>query len=92
MKEQNWRSALQQADLDILPTNSSAPSSLKSFQRRFFGCKARGIMLRCHSAAAIAVGALGGGENALGETRRAREHFANSRYFDNVYADGNDHK
>ena len=48
-------------------------------------------MLRGHGAAAVAIRALGGGKNALRETRRAREHFANARNFDNVYADGNNH-
>ena len=48
-------------------------------------------MLRGHSAATIAIGALAEGENALCETRRARQRFANARNFDNVYADGNNH-
>ena len=49
-------------------------------------------MLRGHDAAALAVFAFGGREHALGKTRRAQQHFANARNFDNVYADGNDHE
>jgi hypothetical protein len=48
-------------------------------------------MLRGHGAATVAIGALGDGENALSETRCARQRFANARNFDNVYADGNNH-
>ena len=48
-------------------------------------------MLGCHDAATIAIRAFGARENAFGESRRAQEHFANSRDFDNVYADGNNH-
>ena len=49
-------------------------------------------MLGRHSTAAIAISALGGGVNAFGESWSADQHFANSRNFDNVYADGNNHK
>jgi hypothetical protein len=48
-------------------------------------------MLRGDSATIVAVSSLFSGENTLGKTRRAEEHFANSLNFDNVYADGNDH-
>jgi len=33
-----------------------------------------------------------GGVNSFGESRSADQHFANSLNFDNVYADGNNHK
>ena len=49
-------------------------------------------MLCRHGAAAVAVVALSLREYALGKTRRAQEHFANSRDFDNVYTDGKNHK
>ena len=49
-------------------------------------------MLRRHRAVTVAIRTLGGGEHALAEARRAQQHFANARNFDNVYADGNDHK
>lgn len=49
-------------------------------------------MLRGHRAATVTVGTLRRREHALGETRRASEHFANSPDFDNVYPDGNNHK
>ena len=49
-------------------------------------------MLRGHDAATVAIFAFGPRENAVGESRRAQQHFANSGNFDNVYADGNDHE
>ena len=49
-------------------------------------------MLCRHGAAAVAVVALSLREHALGKTRRAQEHFANSRDFDNVYTDGKNHE
>ena len=49
-------------------------------------------MLRRHRSAAVAIRALGRSEHALAKARRAREHFANTGNFDNVYANGNDHK
>ncbi len=48
-------------------------------------------MLSSHGASAIAVGPLGGSEDALRKARSTREHFANAMNFDNVYADGNNH-
>jgi len=49
-------------------------------------------MLRGYGAATITIGTLGGREHALTKTRRAQEHFANPSDFDNVYADGDNHK
>ena len=49
-------------------------------------------MLCCHDAAAVAVVALGAREDTLSKTRRAQEHFANPRDFDNVYTDGKNHE
>lgn len=49
-------------------------------------------MLCSHDAAAVAVITLGLREHTFGKSRRAQEHFANSRDFDNVYADGNNHE
>ena len=49
-------------------------------------------MLCGHDAAAVAILALGRRENTLRKTRRAQEHFANSRDFDNVYTDGKYHE
>jgi len=48
-------------------------------------------MLRRDNAATIAVGSFGSRVNTFGKTRRAQQHFANSRNFDNVYANGNNH-
>jgi len=80
------------ADFHILPTNPAAPARAQRFEHRFFRGKARGIMFGRHRATAVAIRALGGGEDACGKARRALQHFANTRNFDNVYADGNDHK
>ena len=49
-------------------------------------------MLRRHGAATVAVITLRLCEDAFDKTRCPQEHFANSRNFDNVYADGNDHE
>ena len=49
-------------------------------------------MLRGNHSAAVAIGPLGGGKDAFSETRSAREYFANAGNFDNVYADGNNHR
>ncbi len=76
----------------VLPTNTATPAGLQRFERRFFCREARCIMLCRHDAARIAVSAFSGCKDAFAETRSAQEHFANSRDFDNVYADGNDHK
>ena len=48
-------------------------------------------MLCGHDSAAVAVFALGARKNTLGKARRAQQHFANSRDFDNVYTDGKNH-
>ena len=85
------RTTLACCDLDILPTDSAAPTCLQRFQRRFFCREPRGIMLRSYDAAAIAVSALGFSENAFGKARRPQQYFANTRNFDNVYTDGNNH-
>lgn len=91
MKDQYGCAAFQGTDLNVLPTNSAAPSGLKCFQRRFFCRKPRGIMLGRHRAAAFTVQSLRLRIHALGKTWRASQHFANSRDFDNVYSNGNDH-
>jgi|GEM_PF-1155633 len=82
---------LSRCNFDILPTDSATPASLQRFQCRFFCGETRGIMLCRHRAATVAVVALSLREHSLGKTRRAQEHFANSRDFDNVYADGKNH-
>jgi len=48
-------------------------------------------MLGRDNAATVAVIALSTGKHAFGETRCAQQHFANSRDFDNVYTDGDNH-
>ncbi len=91
VKDQIRRARSARGDFDILPGYAAAPAGLQSFERRFFCGKASRIMLRGDGAATVAIGAFGCGKNALDKTRRARQHFANARNFDNVYADGNDH-
>ena len=49
-------------------------------------------MLCGYDAATVAVFAFGAREHAFSEARRSQQHFANSRNFDNVYTDGNDHE
>jgi len=49
-------------------------------------------MLRSHRAARFAVGALGFGEYTLGKPRRAFDGFAYAANFDDVDADGDDHR
>lgn len=78
-------------DFHVLPTDSATPSCLQCFERRFFCCEARCIMLCGHDAAAVAVFALRARKNTLGKARCAQQHFANSRDFDNVYTDGKNH-
>lgn len=92
VKYQVGSAGIARGDLHVLPANPAAPSSLQCFEHRFFCCKTRGIMLRCNGAAAVAILALSGCENSLAKARRAPQHFANTCNFDNVYADGNDHK
>ena len=78
--------------LNVLPTDAAGPTSLQSFQRGFFCREARGIMLRGRGAARFTVGALGGGEYTFSKTRRARDGFSHAPHFDDVDADGNDHR
>ena len=49
-------------------------------------------MLRGHGASAIAIGPLGGSEDAFRKAWSTPKHFANATNFDNVYADGNNHR
>jgi len=91
-EDQVRRAAVLRRHFNVLPTDAASPTSLQRFQSRFFRRKAGGIMLHGHRAAAVAVIALSLRKHTLTETRRAQQHFANARDFDNVYADGNDHE
>jgi len=77
---------------DVLPTDAAAPTSLQSFQCRFFCGEAGGIMLRGRRAPRFAVRTLGVSEDALSKARRARDGFSDAPHFDNIDADGNDHR
>ncbi len=48
-------------------------------------------MLRGHDSATVAVDPFRWREHTVGKARCAQQHFANSRDFDNVYANGNNH-
>ena len=74
-------------DFDVLPREAAAPTRAERFERGLFRGEARGVMLRRDNAPPLAVVALTGGEDALGETRRAAQHCAHARHFDDVYAD-----
>jgi len=78
--------------LHVLPANAAPPSCLQSLQHRFFCREARCIMLRGDRAALVAICTFGDREHALAKTRAPHQHFANPRNFDNVYANGDDHK
>src|SRR5689334_25273550 len=91
-EDQIRRAAVSRRNFHVLPTNSTPPACLQRLQGRFFRREARGIMLRGHDAATLAIFAFGAREHAIGKARRAQQHFANSRNFDNVYADGNNHE
>lgn len=79
--------------LHVLPADAVRPPDPQSFERRFFGREARGVVLRGdRGSAAFAVLALARGEDSRGEARRARDGFTNAPDFDNVRSDGNDHE
>ena len=91
--EDNDRSAgLFRRYFDVLPTDATAPAGLQSLQRGFFCRKARGIMLRSRRAARFAVRALGVSENTFSKAWRPRNRLSDAPHFDDVDADGNDHR
>lgn len=92
MEENEGGAGFFRRDFDVLPTEAAAPTSLQSFQRGFFCRKARGIMLRGRGAARLAVRALGFSENTFSKARRARNGFSDAPHFDDVNADGNNHR
>ena len=77
---------------DIMPAYAAAPSGLKCFQGSFFRRKTSCIMLRRYHTSSVAVRPLVDRENTLSEPRCSREYFANACNFDNVYADGKNHR
>ena len=87
MKEQDWRSRLARGDFDVLPGDAAGPTRLQGFERGLFGGKTRSVMHGRDRAATVAIGALAFRVNALDETRRARDDFAQATNFDDVYAD-----
>lgn len=78
---------------DVMPCEAAAPTRAQSFEGGFLGGKARGVVLRgdCFNAP-FAVGTLALCEHARGKARRAAQDFVDARDFDNIYADGNNHR
>ena len=74
-------------DFDVLPSEAAAPTRAERFERGLFRGEARGVVLRCNNTATLAVVAFAFREDALGKARRATEHSAHARHFDDVYAD-----
>ena len=79
-------------DFNVLPLEAAAPTCAQSLERRFFCGETRGIMLRGGCAATVAVSALSFGEYAHDKTRRALAGDAHAPDFNDVNADGNDHR
>lgn len=87
VKDERGRARRIRDDFDVLPREAAPPARAERFERGLFRGEARGVMLWRDHAAPLAIVALAGGEDALGETRRAPQHRAHARHFDNVYAD-----
>ena len=85
------RARLRGGDFDVVPGEAAAPARLERLEGGLLGGEARGVVLRGGLAAAVAIGALPLGEDALAEARRAREHFTHAPDFDNVCTDGDYH-
>lgn len=74
-------------NFDVLPREAAAPTRAECFERSLFRGETRGVMLRRNYTAPLAVVALAGSEDALGETRRAAQDLSDARHFDDVYPD-----
>ena len=93
VKAKRRRARLICDNFHVLPREAAAPARAERLQRRFFRGEARGIMLRSGDGAApFAVGALCGSEHARDEARRACDSGAYASDFDDVNADGDDHR
>ena len=92
MEEDDWRAGFFCSHFDVLPTDATTPAGLQSLQRGFFCRKARGIMLRGGGAPGFAVRAFGFSENTFSKAWRPRNGLGDAPHFDNVDADGNDHR
>ncbi len=78
---------------DVVPCEAAAPTRAQSFEGGFLGGEARGVVLRGNLLTApVAIRAFTHGENTFGKSRRAAQDFADARNFDNIYADGNNHR
>lgn len=90
---QDWCARVGVDYFDVMPREAAAPTRAQSFEGGFLGGKARGVVLRGDDfTAPVAVGALALCEHARGKARRAAQDFADARDFDNIYADGNNHR
>ena len=88
---EEWSALARGGDFDMVPGEAAAPARLERLEGGLLGGEARGVVLRRRRAARVAVGALLFGEDALAQSRRARERFTHAPDFDNVYADGDNH-
>ncbi len=79
-------------NLNVVPRDAAAPAGAERLQRGLFGGEADSVVLRRRRAAGIAVETLSFGEDALAKAWCAPQDFTDARNFDNVDADGNDHK
>ena len=87
VKDERRRARFVRDDFDVLPREAAAPTRAERFERGLFRGEARGVVLRRDNATTLAVIAFAFSEDAFGEARRALEHSAHARHFDNVYAD-----
>ena len=92
MENQVRRATLVSHYFDVMPADPAAPACLKGLKGGFFRCEPRRIVLGSHYPTTIAVSALRRSKDSLNEARCALEDFANSRNFDNVYPNGDDHR
>lgn len=91
-KGKRWRARLFGYDFHVVPRDAARPARAERLERCLLRGEARGVMLSGDRAARVAVGALGLSENALYESRRALDSAPHALYFDDVYADGNNHR
>src|SRR6266404_3613414 len=76
-ENQKWRSTFLRGNFDVLPTDSTTPACLQCLKRSFFCRETRGIMLRGHESATVAVYPFGWHEHSVDKARCAQQHFAN---------------
>jgi len=91
-EHEHGRARFVRDNLNVMPCDAAAPAGAERLQRGLFGGEAGSVVLRRRRAAGIAVETLIFGEDALAEAWCALQDFTDARNFDNVDADGNNHK